>query len=97
MKASLDLGSVSCIIINNLFVMVNFGKLDLQIHIKGIEGKSFRGFLESQSSDLIRVFPKNYQLLAIDAQKVSSSRNSIIPPLNPTNMRMRTWLKISNT
>ena len=96
-KASLDLGFASNIVISNLFVMANFSKLDLQIHIKGIEGKSFRGFFENQSSGLIRAFPENCQLFAKDAQKASSSGNSIIPPLYPSNMRMRTWRKIPDT
>ena len=90
-KVSLDLG------IDNLFVMENFGKLDLQIHIKGIEGKSFKGFSESQSSGLVRAFPENCQLSTIDAQRASSSRNSIIPPLYPPILRMQTWLQILDT
>ena len=43
-ETSFDLGSSSDIVINNLFIMENFGQLDLQIHIKGIKGERLRGF-----------------------------------------------------
>ena len=44
-KMSFDLGSLSGIVIINFFSMVNFGKLNFQIHIKWIKGDSLKGFL----------------------------------------------------
>ena len=46
MKLSFDLGSSRNIIIHNLLVMENFGKLNLQINIKRVKGESLRSFFE---------------------------------------------------
>ena len=59
-----------------------------------IKGKSLRGFFEHKSGGFIRPLSKNYQLPSIDVQKVSNSRNGIIPPLYPPILRMKMWLKI---
>ena len=40
MEVGLELSSLGNIVVSNLLVMEKIGKMDLQIHIKGIEGAS---------------------------------------------------------
>lgn len=52
----IDLGSSDSIVVNNLLVMVKLGKLNLLIHMKGVEGESLRGFFEGKGVGLIKTF-----------------------------------------
>ena len=96
-ETGLELSSTGSIVVSNLFVMAKLGKLDLQIHIKGIEGESLRSFSEGQSISLIRLFSENGNLTPIDAQKMRHSGNGIRPPLKPSCLRMRMWRQILDT
>ena len=97
METGFELSSTGSIVVSNFFVMAKLGKLNLQIHIKGIEGESLRSFSEGQSVSLIRPFSENGNLTPIDAQKMRSSGNGIRPPLKPSCLRMRTWCQILDT
>ncbi len=66
-EIGLDLSSTGSIVVSNFLVMVKLGKVNLQIHIKGVEGESLRGFFEGEFIGFIRAFPKNCQLAPIDA------------------------------
>ena len=92
-----DLGSLGSIVVSNLLVMAMLGKLNLQIHIKEIKGESLKSFSEVKGVSFIWPFSKYGQLTPIDAQEPCISSNGIIPPLNPSLLRMWTWLQIPDT
>jgi hypothetical protein len=86
MEISLDLSTMSNIAISNLLLVMKVGQPNLQICIKGIHGKGFRGGTKIFSASLIRssVIPR--KLSPVNGKKSYSLGDGIIPPLNSLNL-----------
>ena len=83
MKAGFELSSPGSIILYNLLLVTKVGKLNLEIHIKWVHGKSFSGRTKIFGNGLIRSLAIRGQLPPINAKKPCSIADSIIPPLDP--------------
>ena len=93
-KEGFDLSSLDDISIYNLFMMLKVSKLDLEIRIKWIHGKSLAGCTKIFGSGLIRSSMINGQLSTINVKEPYSMGDGIVPPLNPPRFGVGPRLKI---
>lgn len=88
MKVGFELSSQGSVIVYNLLLVMKVGKLNLEICIKLVHGKSFHGCTKIFGNSLLRSLTVRSKLSPINAKEPCSVRDGVIPSLNPPNRRM---------
>ena len=81
-KVGFKLSSLGDIIVYNLILVTEIGKLNLEIYVKQIHGKSLSASTKIFGSGLIWSSAVGGQLSPINGQEPYSMGDGIIPPLN---------------